>query len=208
MAVAVAVFLAGAGYALTRQKTYQSTSSIALLPVSSNPRILPNYPTLIASLIPTYIELVSSPALLDQVALTLPFHISGIQLAQDVHAESSSDAAVINIVAQSPSPVQAQQIAARTTAAFLTKLTGNGVVVLSVYAQPVIPAKPAPPSTKLLLTVIFLLAVVLGLMAGLLYDGRSGDKDKGEGGAQHRFGDSPPRKLLRFLPSMSDHSRT
>ena len=48
-------------------------------------------------------------------------------------------AAVINIVAQSGSPVQAQQIAARTTTVFLAELSGNGVVVPSVYAQPAVP---------------------------------------------------------------------
>ena len=170
LTVAAAVFLAGAGYALTRPKTYQSSSAVALLPISTNPGILPNYPNLIASLIPTYVQLVSSPALLNQVAATLPFAISETQLAQQVHGQSLSNAAVINIVAQSGSPVQAQQIAARTTTVFLAELSGNGVVVPSVYAQPAVPTKPAPPSTKLLLGVIFLLAVVLGLGAGLLWD--------------------------------------
>ena len=46
-----------------------------------------------------------------------------------MHAESLSNAAVINIVAQSPNAVQAQQIASRTTAVFLTNLRGTGVVV-------------------------------------------------------------------------------
>ena len=104
LTVAVAVFFAGAGYALTRPKTYQSTSSVALLPISTNPGILPNYPNLIASLIPTYVQLISSPALLNQVAGTLPFAISESQLARQVHGQSLSSAAVIYIVAQSRSP--------------------------------------------------------------------------------------------------------
>ena len=143
LAVAVAVFLAGAGYALSRPKTYQSTSSVALLPISTNPGILPNYPNLIASLIPTYVQLVSSPALQNKVAATLPFAISETQLGQQVHAQSLSSAAVINIVAQSRSPVQAQQIAARTTTVFIDKLSGNGVVIPSIYAQPTVPSKGA-----------------------------------------------------------------
>jgi Mrp family chromosome partitioning ATPase len=184
LTVAVAVFLAGAGYALTRPKTYQSTSSVALLPISTNPGILPNYPNLIASLIPTYIQLVSSPALLNKVAATLPFAISETKLAQHVHAQSLSNAAVVNIVAQSPSPVQAQQIAARTTTVFLSELSGNGVVVPRVYAQPTVPTKPAPPSIKLLLGVIFVLAVILGLGAGLLWDRLSGGEDRSEDGTR------------------------
>ncbi len=168
--VAAAVFATGAAVVLTRPKTYQSTATVALLPVSTDPNILPNYAGLIANLIPTYVQLVSSPALLNEVAATLPFTVSESQLAQDVHAQSLSNAAVINIVAQTQNPVEAQKIAARTMAVFLTKLKGNGVVVPTVYAQPVVPTTPAPPSTDLLLGVIFALAIVLGLGAGLLWD--------------------------------------
>jgi tyrosine-protein kinase len=192
LSVAVVVFLAGAGYALTRPKTYQSTSSVALLPVSTNAGILPNYPNLIASLIPTYIQLVSSSALLNQVAATLPFSISETQLAQDVHAQSLSSAAVINIVAQTRSPAQAQQIAARTTTVFLAELSGNGVVVPRVYAQPTVPTKPAPPSIKLLLAVIFVVAVVLGLGAGLLWDRLSGGEDRSEEDRSQDSARQPP----------------
>ena len=44
------------------------------------------------------------------------------------------------------------------------------------------PTKPAPPSIKLLLGVIMVLAVILGLVAGLLWDRLSGDKDESEDG--------------------------
>ena len=141
-------FRAGVGYALTRSKTYQSTSSVALLPISTNPGKPPNYPNLIGSLIPTYVQLVSSPALLNQVAATLPFAISETQLAQQVHAQSLSSAAVINIVAQSRSPVQAQQIAARTTTVFINKLSGNGVVIPSIYVSPLYPLSPRLPASS------------------------------------------------------------
>jgi polysaccharide biosynthesis transport protein len=130
---------------------------------------------LIASLIPTYVQLVSSPVLLNQVAATLPFAISETQLANDVHAESLSGAAVINIVAQSRNATEAQQIASRTTAVFLTELSGNGVVIPSIYAEPVVPSKPAPPSIKLMLGAIVALGIVLGIGAGLLWDRLSGD---------------------------------
>jgi Mrp family chromosome partitioning ATPase/capsular polysaccharide biosynthesis protein len=184
LTVAVAVFLAGAGYALTRPKTYQSTSSVALLPISTNPGILPNYPNLIASLIPTYVQLISSPALLNQVAATLPFAISESKLAQQVHGQALSNAAVVNIVAQSGNPVRAQQIAARTTTVFIDALNGNGVVTPTIYAQPTVPTKPAPPSIKLLLAVIFVLAVILGLGAGLLWDRLSGGAGRSEDGTR------------------------
>ena len=168
--VAGVVFLAGTAYVITRPKLYESTSSVALLPVANNASVLSNYPNIITSLIPTYVQLVSSPALLNRVAPTLPFKISGNQLANDVHAESLSNAAVINIVGVSPSPVRAQEIAAATTAAFLARVQGNGVVTAQIYGTPVVPDRPASPRTKLLLAVILVIAVLIGLAAGLAWD--------------------------------------
>lgn len=206
---AAAVFLAGAGFLLGRAKTYDSTSSVALLPVSTNVGILPNYPNLIASLIPTYVQLVSSPVLLNQVAATLPFATSETQLANDVHAESLSGAAIINIVAQSRSATEAQQIASRTTAVFLTELSGNGVVIPSVYAEPVVPSKPAPPSIKLMLGAIAALGIVLGIGAGLLWDRLSGDGDgDGDGDADGDGTRQPPESthppILGVIPKLAE----
>ena len=134
--VAAVVFLGGAAYLLTRPRIYESASSVALLPVSNNAAVLPNYPNLIASLIPTYVQLVSSSALLDQVAPTLPFRITANQLAGDVFAETLSNAAVINIVGMSTDPVRAQEIAAAAASVFLAHVRGNGVVVAQIYARP------------------------------------------------------------------------
>jgi polysaccharide biosynthesis transport protein len=197
--VAVVVLAAGSGVLLLRPKTYQSTSSVALLPVSTNAGILPNYPNLIASLIPTYVQLVSSPVLLNQVAATLPFAISEGQLANDVHAESLSNAAVINIVAQTRIPVQAQQIASRATTVFLAQLNGNGVVIPRIYAQPVVPGKPAPPSVKLMLAAILALAILLGLAAGLLWDRLSPAPDSSPHPAEST---RPP--VLGVIPKLAE----
>ena len=202
LTVAAVVFFAGAGYALTRPKTYQSTSSVALLPTSANSSSLSNYPGLIVSLIPTYVQLVSSAAVLNHVAATLPFAISEAQLAQDVHAQALSNAAVINIVAQTRSPVEAQEIAARTTAVFLTELSGNGIVAPSVYAQPSVPTKPAPPSIKLLLAVIFVVAVLIGLGAGLVWDRLSGGGGRDEEGTRRPPEPARP-PVLGVIPELA-----
>jgi len=170
LVVALIVIVGGSGWLLTRPKVYQSTSSVALLPASANTSVLPNYPNLIASLVPTYVQLVSSPILLNRVAATLPFTISTAQLGTEVHAESLSSAAIVNIVADDPDPVHAQQIAARATTVFLADLRGNGVVVAHVYGQPTLPSSPASPKVKLTLTVIIALAILLGLGAGLVWD--------------------------------------
>ena len=175
--VGAIVLIVGASWALSRPKVYESDSSVALLPVSTNSGVLPNYPNLITSLIPTYVQLVSSPALLDRVAGSLPFRTSADQLAKDVHGESLSDAAVINIVADNPSPVRAQQIASETTSAFLAQLRGNGVVIPKIYSQPTVPSQPAGPRTKLALAVVLAIAVFLGLGAGLVWDRLFGRAD-------------------------------
>jgi capsular exopolysaccharide synthesis family protein len=163
--VAAVVFLGGAAYLLTRPRIYESTSSVAFLPVSNNAAVLPNYP---------------NSALLDQVAPTLPFRISASELANDVFGESLSNAAVINIVGVSTDPVRAQQIAAATASVFLAHVRGNGVVVAQIYARPTVPDQPASPKTKLLLPLILIVAVALGLGAGLIWDrllGRAEDED-------------------------------
>ena len=181
LVVAVIVIAVGGGLLLTRPKVYQATASVALLPVSTNSGVLPNYPNLIASLIPTYVQLVSSPVLLDRVAATLPFRVSETELANDVHADSLSDAAVIDIVAENPDPVRAQQIAARATTEFLVQLRGNGVVIPRIYGQPTVPGKAVGSGAKLALGIVVVLAVILGLAAGLAWDRLFGrEHDAGE----------------------------
>jgi Mrp family chromosome partitioning ATPase len=180
LVVALVVFLGGAAYLIARPKVYESTASVALLPASNNTSALPNYPNIITSLIPTYIQLVSSPALLNQVAPVLPFKISEAQLANDVFGESLSNAAVINIVGVSSDPVRAQQIAAATTAAFLARVKGNGLVTAQIYGRPQVPTRPASPRTKLLLVAMAVIAVLLGLAAGLIWDRMSGHEEDTE----------------------------
>jgi capsular polysaccharide biosynthesis protein len=168
--VAAIVVVTGGVWLITRQKIYESSASVALLPVTTNSGVLPNYPNLISSLIPTYIQLVSSPVLVDAVKRELPFAISEEQLSSDLYAESLSNAAVITIVAENPDPVRAQVIAAKATDVFRHDLQGNRVVIAKVYGQPTVPANPSSPKVRLVLVAILVMAVVLGLGAGLIWD--------------------------------------
>ncbi len=137
--VALIILAVGSAVVLTRPKVYQSTSSVALLPVATNPGILPNYPNLIISLIPTYVQLISSPVLLNQVAAKLPFHITEAQLSSDVHAESLSNAAIIDIVAENPNPAQAKEIASAATVPFSDNCAGTVSSSRGSTADPLLP---------------------------------------------------------------------
>jgi capsular exopolysaccharide synthesis family protein len=178
--VAAVVYLGGAGLLFMRKPVFQSTATVAFLPNSANPGTLPNYPNLISSLIPTYVGLVSSPTLLNQVAGTLPFVTSASQLASEVHGESTSSAATITIVAQLPSATQAQQVAARTLVAFLERVKRNNAVTTQIYGYPTVPVKPAGLSIKVVLAALLVLAIGLGLAAGLVWDRLFGSADEDE----------------------------
>jgi capsular polysaccharide biosynthesis protein len=190
--VAAIVLVAGGGWLLTRQKIYQSSSSVALLPVTTNAGVLPNYPNLISSLIPTYIQLVSSPVLLDAVKGELPFAISEGQLASDVYAESLTNAAVITIVAENPDPGRAQTIAAKATAVFERDLRGNRVVIPQIYSHPTVPTNPSSPDVPLVLAAVLVVAVVLGLGAGLVWE-RLSVVDAGQNAELPHVGNSTAR---------------
>jgi Mrp family chromosome partitioning ATPase len=86
---------------------------------------------------------------------------------------------------------------------FLSELSGNGVVVPRIYAQPTVPTKPAPPSIKLLLGVIFVLAVILGLGAGLLWDRLSGGEDRSEDGIGTPAEPTRP-PILGVIPGLAE----
>lgn len=176
--VAAVVYLGGAGLLFTHKPVYQSTATVAFLPNSANPGVLPNYPNLISSLIPTYVELVSSPALLRQVAGSVPFVTSATQLATEVHGESTSSAATITIVAQLPSARQAQEVAARTLGAFVDRVSRNSAVTTQIYGFPIVAVKPAGPSIKVVLAALLVLAIGLGLAAGLAWDRLFGGPDE------------------------------
>jgi tyrosine-protein kinase len=176
--VAAVVYLGGAGLLFMRKPVYQSTATVAFLPNSTNPAVLPNYPNLISSLIPTYVALVSSPTLLNQVAGTLPFVTSASQLASEVHGESTSSAATITIVAQLPSASQAQEVAARTLGAFVDQVNRNRAVTTQIYGFPTAPAKPTGPSIKVVLAALLVLAIGLGVAAGLVWDRLFGGADE------------------------------
>lgn len=169
MTVAVVVFLAGIGFLRTQQKVYESTSSIGLLPVSTNAGALPNYPNLVASLIPTYIQFASSKSFLDQVAATLPFATTAKDSGK-VRAESVANAGVIRIVADLPNPIQASKLAGHATTVFIQQLGNNGILTFRLFDAAQIPTVPVAPKPMLVLGAAAVLAIILGLAGGLAWE--------------------------------------
>ena len=115
-------------------------------------------------------QLVSSPVLLSHVVTLLPFKISETTLASDVYAQALSNAAIINIVANNPKAIRAEEIATSTTTAFMEYLQGNGVFIPKIYAQPSVPNRPSSPRVNLVVAVTFAVALIAGLGAGLLWN--------------------------------------
>ncbi len=170
--VALLVVAGGFGFLATQKKVYQSSSSIALLPVSTNPDTLPVYANIVTNLIPTYQQLIISQSFLAGVAATLPFPTNSQQLQKQVHPEVVANAGIIKIVAELPSPTEARDVARNTTQAFLSapSISGNGVVALKVFDQPRVPDSPIAPRPKLVIGAAIAVAVVLGIIAGLVWE--------------------------------------
>src|ERR1700694_150572 len=140
--VAALVMAGGLGFLAAQHKVWQSQSSVALLPVSTNPYTLPVSSSMVTTLIPTYLQLITSQSFLDEVAGSLSFHTTGKELQGEVHAEAIANAGIVKIVADMPSPQQALEVAQTATTDFLNHLCNNGVVSLRVLDNPTLPSSP------------------------------------------------------------------
>lgn len=182
LVVAAVVVLAGFGFLSTQHKVYESTSSVALLPPTNNPSNVQSYANLVPTLVPSYMQLVSSPSFLSGVASTLPFTTTGDQLGKQVHAEAVPNAGIIKIVADLPDARQAQQVAQATTQAFISNLSSqnNNIVSLAVFNRASVPTSPVSPRPKLVIGATIALAIILALTAALVWErlfGRIFDPD-------------------------------
>ncbi len=168
--IAGLVMAGGLGFLYSQPKVWESTSSIAVLPPPQSPSSIQDYANLLPNLIPTYIQLVNSQSFLDGVARSLSFPTTGRELTKHVHGESVTNAGIIKVVADMPTPSQAQEVARATTNSLLNQLSNNGVVKLQVFDSPRYPDSPVAPRPKLVLGATIVLAIILGLAGGLVWE--------------------------------------
>ncbi len=164
------VILAGFAFLSTQKKTYQSSALIGILPNPANTNSLTSYPVIIPSLIPTYIQQLSSTSFLDQVAGSLPFSATGTQLGSDLSAVASTNASVITITATMPTANESEIVAKAATTTFMNLQQNNQIVQFQVYSYPQLPTAPASPHPKLVIGASVILAIIIAIAAALGWD--------------------------------------
>ena len=167
VAGALGLALAGA-YSLLTTPTYSARSQVYVsVQGSDSTTDLLQGSNFTVRQVKSYIELVTSPRVLDPVIEELGLADDAGSLAQRVHADSPLDTALINVTATDESPQLAAEIA-NATAGSLASVVGeletpvgggDSPVQISTVRAASVPAAPASPNLRLNL--------VLGLVVGL-----------------------------------------
>ncbi len=205
-AVAFVVVIGAGSLFLSRQATvYQSQSSIALLPIGNDPTTLSFYPNVVTNLLPTYVQLVSSPQFLTRVAGRLPFPESEGRLRRAISAQPVMNADVIDITARAGQPSSARLMASAATEEFTAELGRNGLVRFSEFSAPRTPSSPVSPRPSLVMGVSVLLGLVLAVTAAIAWDRLFGRVRKGAD--LTAIGDAPVIGVLPFDRRLKRGSR-
>jgi capsular exopolysaccharide synthesis family protein len=114
--------------------------------------------------------LIESRSFLDQVALDLPYEMSGARLGESVHGEPVPDIGVLEMVARGPSPAVAQAMAQGVADEFVRQLADNGIVSIRTIDPARLPTRTVAPSPVLVLGVAVLVGLALGALAGLAWE--------------------------------------
>lgn len=169
--IVVAVVLAAAWWSLSNAPDdYESRAKVALLPDSANPELVPFYGQAVENLLPTYAEIVESQTFLDEIARRLPFETTGSELEGEIRADPVSGIGVLDIIATSPDPGRAQQVARATAEGLVRRLAGNGIVDVSLLDEPRLPTETTAPSAGVVLTIGLLMGVLFGCAAAISWD--------------------------------------
>ena len=124
----------------------------------------------------SYVETVSTPAVLQPAIDSLGLEVSAAQLAQSVDASADLNTVIITISASSDSPAQSAAIAQAVgeslvkTVELLESPSAGGIspVKLSVVTPAVAPASPSSPDAPLNVTIGFLIGLAAGVVLALL----------------------------------------
>jgi Mrp family chromosome partitioning ATPase len=186
--VAVAVIAAGAGYALTQQQTYESTTTLQFDPkklddVTTSPDTSSSSTTIINPAI-TYAwdkvsgsqisnaahKAVRAKWLSDNVTQQLSFDISGKALADQVSANPVNDTTILNITGRSTDPKQAEEISKTVAAAVQQDVNTNSAFAQITEPPETSSATEASLPTWMVVIAIDIAGLLLGVVAALLWD--------------------------------------
>jgi capsular exopolysaccharide synthesis family protein len=124
----------------------------------------------------SYVEIVDSPVVAQQVIDSLKLPYTPAQLAEKIEAKSSADTVLIDITVTDQSPSSAREIAA-AIAGYFPQLVGQletppgqqaSPVKVSVTKPATASTEPVSPKTKLNLLLGMLVGATVGLSAGLV----------------------------------------
>lgn len=177
--VAVTLLLVGAAalWSLTRTPQYESTSKVFVSAQGGTSiNDLQQGSTFTQARVSAYVDLVSTPTVLDPVIDFLELDATAAELAEQVGASSPPNTPIISISASDPDPAVAAELAnaiaasLSATVADLETLpsTGSSPVKLTVVADALPADSPATPNVPLNLALAAVLGLALGVGASVL----------------------------------------
>jgi succinoglycan biosynthesis transport protein ExoP len=177
LALALAGLAASALYSLTKTPEYSSSSKVFVSTQSSdNLSELTQGNTYSQQRVKTYVNLVSTPIVLQPVIAALELNVTAGQLAGQISASSTADTTIIEITATSEDPVLAAELA-NTTAESLTGVVSkietsedgaSSPVRLTRVQEANVPNQPGSPNVPLNLTLGTLIGLALGVAFAVL----------------------------------------
>ncbi len=201
---AVLVLAGGLLFLALEPRVYESSASVALLPVARQPDTLGAYDAIVTRLLPLYASKVDSQTFLDRVATRLPERLDGKDLKGRVFAKPDPGAAVLKLVARANDPQQAARRARATLQEFLFELRGTRIIGFEVIDQPRVPDAPVSPRPLLVLASSLLLAAFLAAAVAVAWErlfGRIRDLEELEAASGVPvLGAVPNERRLRSFP--------
>lgn len=172
VALALAGLAVSALYSLTRTPEYSSSSKVFVsTQASDNLSELTQGNTYSQQRVKTYVNLVSTPIVLQPVIAVLELDMTAGQLAGQVSATSTADTTIIQITATNKDPVLAAELA-NTAAESLTNVVakiessddgGTSPVKLTRVQEANVPTSPGSPNVPLNLVMGTLVGLALGI---------------------------------------------
>lgn len=170
---------ASAAWSLTRTPEYQASTQlfVSVRSGDSSAGELTQGSNFAQQAVTSYVSVVNSAIVMDQVVSELGLPVTSDQLAQQVSAESPADTVLINVIVTDPDPQMAQKIADTTSSVFSDVISnkieavsdgGPARVQVEVIQPARLPDAPVSPNVKRNLALGLVLGLGLGVVAAVL----------------------------------------